>query len=67
MLSRTTHAVHVPALSLHEAAMLPALDAPHAPRPASPDRRTKPPGQGNMAGRAVRTNIKSAPTHGPKR
>ena len=61
-----THAVHAPALSLPEAAMLPALSREAAlPRNLIlPDRRTyypmpqsgqtaDPPGRGSVAGRAV--------------
>jgi len=71
MFTHTSHAVHAPALSLPEAAMLPAL-----PRNlVLPDRRTyypmpKPgqtvdnPRRGSMAGRAILTHIKNAP---PKR
>ena len=61
-----THAVHAPALSLPEAAMLPALSR-EAAQPCNlilPDRRTyyhmpqsgqtvDPPRRGSMAGRAV--------------
>ena len=69
-----THAVHAPALSLPEAAMLPAL-----PRNlVLPDHRVyypmPKPGQivdnvrrGSMAGRAVLSHIKNAPTQRPGR
>ena len=78
----TTYAVHAPALSLPEAAMLPALAREDAlPRNlVLPDRRTYFPmptperGQpvdnlrsGSMAGRAVLTYVKNAPAQRPKR
>lgn len=69
MLSRTTHPVHVPALSLHEAAMLPALEVRQRPRSAadSAERTAMTEVRRSMAGRAVLTYIKSAPNRGPKR
>lgn len=66
MFTAKSHAVHAPALSLPEAAMLPAMEADNLPRNlVMPDRRTyypmpAPGGQpvdnaqrGSMAGRAV--------------
>ncbi len=78
----TTHAVHAPALSLPEAAMLPAMEANTLPRNlVLPDRRTyypMPPVQptaqpvdncrrGSMAGRAALNHIKNASAQRPKR
>ena len=54
-----TYAVHVPARSLSEAAMLPALER----EPAADVRRK----QGSMAGRAVLSYIKSAPAQRRRR
>ena len=77
MFTQATYAVHAPALSLPEAAMLPAL--PQRQRAAVPrnlvlpDRRTYHPmpvigvqpvdhrRRGSMAGRAVLTHIRNAP------
>ena len=67
MFTRTTYAVHMPARSLPEAAMLPAMETDQLPRNlVLPDRRTYYPmpepdenrvvkhvRQGSMAGRAV--------------
>ncbi len=79
---RTTYAVHAPALSLPEAAMLPAMEAHNLPRNlVLPDRRTyypMPPvhsgaqlvdnhRRGSMAGRAVLNHIKNASAQRPKR
>ena len=83
MFMTATPAVHAPALSLPEAAMLPAL--PKASQPALPrnlllpDRRTYQPmplpeqmqamsgRKGSMAGRAILTYIKNAPAQRPGR
>ena len=80
MLMPATYAVHTPALSLPEAAMLPALSREAAlPRNLIlPDRRTyypmpqpgqivDPPRRGSMAGRAVLQHIKNAPAQRPRR
>lgn len=77
MFTQATYAVHVPALSLPEAAMLPALPKEQittVPRNlVLPDRRTYHPmpapqreqmgerRKGSMAGRAVLAYIKNAP------
>ena len=74
MLTPRSYAVHAPALSLPEAAMLPALPKTETlPRNlVLPDRRTYYPmpsleqtvdnlKRGSMAGRAVLTHIKSVP------
>ena len=78
MFTPRSYAVHAPALSLHEAAMLPALEASPPRNLLLPDHRTYTPvlqgGQspaqprrGSMAGRAVLTYIKSAPAKRPGR
>ena len=79
---RTTHAVHAPALSLPEAAMLPAMEAYNLPRNlVLPDRRTyypMPPvpsgaqpvdhhRRGTMAGRAALNHVKNVSAQRPKR
>lgn len=79
---RTTYAVHAPALSLPEAAMLPAMEAHNLPRNlVLPDKRTYypiPPVQsgvqpvenhrrGTMTGRAALNHIKNASAQRPKR
>lgn len=71
MRSPTSYAVHAPALSLPEAAMLPALEI------VLPERRMErplPPGQtaehrfpATLAGRAVLKCIKNAPARRPGR
>lgn len=81
MLSPMTYTVHAPALSLPEAAMLPAMEAENLPRNlVLPDRRTyfpMPPAQpeiqiaqrpkGSMAGRALLHYVENAPARRPKR
>lgn len=81
MLSRKTYTVHAPALSLPEAAMLPAMEADNLPRnlvlpdrrtyfpmpPAQPDGRIADRPKGSMAGRAVLNYIKNAPTRRSER
>ncbi len=74
-----TYAVHAPALSLPEAAMLPALAGEELlPRNLLlPDRRTyhpmppklqpEAPRRGSMAGRAVLAYVKNAPAQGRER
>ena len=70
-----TYAVHAPALSLPEAAMLPALEADLPRNLILPDRRTyspmpkpvQPTRRGSMAGRAVLTYIKNVPAQRPGR
>lgn len=81
MFTHTTYAVHAPALSLPEAAMLPAIESESLPRNlVLPDRRIYFPmpmpdrerpveniRRGSMAGRAILTHIKNAPAQRPKR
>lgn len=71
MRSPTSYAVHAPALSLPEAAMLPALEIAlperRMARPLPPAQPVESHPQGSMAGRAGLKCIKNAPARRPGR
>lgn len=71
MRSLMSYAVHAPALSLPEAAMLPALETVlserRMERPLPPAQPVDSHPQGSMAGRTVLKYIKSAPARRPGR